>query len=254
MEQLFDGKGFKAMSEEEKQRFLDAVAGEDGKVNGRAAAALIAAAASGGDPELAEKIVERMMSGLGGEDADIDPAMMAALMATTAMAAQGASSEEVGTNVLLKLLLLLLLHWLSYGGNIPVFVLLLLLLLYLRRIPQCRADAAFAVVAVVIVNMVAIVVASTFFELQYCSSKLRINCQSLFFHLRPHRWTKWAEICKFLVCTAEPHSLLVIPTFYRPVSKWTLKKAWQKERERKANETRNYGRTQTHKVRVYFHR
>ncbi len=95
MEQLFGGKGFSGMSEEDKQRFLDAVTGEDGKVNSLAAAALIAAAASGGDPEMAEKIVERMMSGLGGEDAEIDPAMMAALMATTAMAAQGASNEEV---------------------------------------------------------------------------------------------------------------------------------------------------------------
>ncbi len=95
MEQLFSGKGFSGMSEEDKRRFLDAVTGEDGKVNSHAAAALIAAAASGGDPELAEKIVEKMMSGLGGEDAEIDPAMMAALMATTAMAAQGASNEEV---------------------------------------------------------------------------------------------------------------------------------------------------------------
>ncbi len=95
MEQLFNGKGFSGMTEEEKQRFLDAVTGEDGKVNSRAAAALIAAAASGGDPEVAERIIERMMSGLGGEDAEIDPAMMAALMATTAMAAQGASNEEV---------------------------------------------------------------------------------------------------------------------------------------------------------------
>ncbi len=95
MEQLFNGKGFSGMTQEEKQRFLDAVTGEDGKVNSRAAAALIAAAASGGDPEVAERIIERMMSGLGGEDAEIDPAMMAALMATTAMAAQGASNEEV---------------------------------------------------------------------------------------------------------------------------------------------------------------
>lgn len=58
-----------------------------------AAAALIAAAASGGDPDIANKIVEKMMSGIGNE---IDPAMMAALMATTSMVSQGASNEEVG--------------------------------------------------------------------------------------------------------------------------------------------------------------
>jgi hypothetical protein len=48
---------------------------------------------SGGDPEIANKIIERMMSGLG--DDEIDPAMMAALMATTALVAAGASNEEV---------------------------------------------------------------------------------------------------------------------------------------------------------------
>ncbi len=63
-----------------------------GKINGKAAAALIAAAASGGDPEIANKIIEKMTGGIGDE---IDPAMMAALMATTAMVAQGASNEEV---------------------------------------------------------------------------------------------------------------------------------------------------------------
>ena len=63
-----------------------------GKIDGKAAAALIAAAASGGDPEIANKIIEKMMSGLGDE---IDPSMMAALMATTALVARGASNEEV---------------------------------------------------------------------------------------------------------------------------------------------------------------
>lgn len=100
MEGLFsnDGKGdnfaskFVKMSDEDKKRFLAALTGSDGMVNSKAAAILIAAAASGGDPEIANKIVERMMTGLGDE---IDPAMMAAMMAVTALASQGASNEEV---------------------------------------------------------------------------------------------------------------------------------------------------------------
>ena len=43
------------MSDEDKKRFIAAVTGADGKVNSKAAAALIAAAASGGDPEIANK-------------------------------------------------------------------------------------------------------------------------------------------------------------------------------------------------------
>ncbi|XP_040565348.2 uncharacterized protein [Lepeophtheirus salmonis] len=94
LENLFSGKDFKfeKMSDEDKKRFLDAVTGAEGKINSKAAAALIAAAASGGDPEIANKIIEKMMSGLGDE---IDPAMMAALMATTALVAQGATNEEI---------------------------------------------------------------------------------------------------------------------------------------------------------------
>ena len=92
MEGLLSGRGFSGMSDEDKRRFLAAVTGSDGKVHSKAAAVLIAAAASGGDPDIANKIVGKMMSGLGDE---IDPAMMAALMATTAMVAQGASNEEV---------------------------------------------------------------------------------------------------------------------------------------------------------------
>ena len=84
--------GFSKMSDEDKKRFLAAVTGVGGKIDGKAAAALIAAAASGGDPEIANKIIEKMMSGLGDE---IDPSMMAALMATTALVARGASNEEV---------------------------------------------------------------------------------------------------------------------------------------------------------------
>ncbi len=34
-----------------------------GKIDARAAAALIAAAASGGDPEIANKIIEKMLAG-----------------------------------------------------------------------------------------------------------------------------------------------------------------------------------------------
>ena len=86
------GAKFVKMSDADKKRFLDAVTGASGKVNAKAAAALIAAAASGGDPEVANKIIEKMMSGLGDE---IDPAMMAAMMATTALVAKGASNEEV---------------------------------------------------------------------------------------------------------------------------------------------------------------
>ena len=86
--------GFAKMSDEDKKRFLAAVTGVGGKIDGKAAAALIAAAASGGDPEIANKIIEKMMSGLGDE---IDPSMMAALMATTALVARGASNEEVRT-------------------------------------------------------------------------------------------------------------------------------------------------------------
>ena len=73
------GARFVKMSDEDKKKFLSAVTGAGGKINARAAAALIAAAASGGDPSIANKIVEKMMSGLGD---DIDPAMMAAMMAT----------------------------------------------------------------------------------------------------------------------------------------------------------------------------
>ena len=91
------GAKFVKMSNEDKKRFLDAVTGAGGKINAKAAAALIAAAASGGDPEIANKIVEKIMSGLGDE---IDPAMMAALMATTALVARGASNEEVGYHFL----------------------------------------------------------------------------------------------------------------------------------------------------------
>ena len=100
------------MSDEDKKRFIEAVTGAGGKIDSKAAAALIAAAASGGDPEIANKvkksfrkkileketkrnqfqIIEKMMSGLGDE---IDPAMMSALMATTALVAAGASNEEV---------------------------------------------------------------------------------------------------------------------------------------------------------------
>ena len=83
---------FNKMSDEDKKRFIEAVTGAGGKIDSKAAAALIAAAASGGDPEIANKIIEKMMSGLGDE---IDPAMMSALMATTALVAAGASNEEV---------------------------------------------------------------------------------------------------------------------------------------------------------------
>ena len=93
--------GFVKMSDEDKKRFLAAVTGVGGKIDGKAAAALIAAAASGGDPELANKIIEKMMSGLGDE---IDPSMMAALMATTALVARGASNEEVSSSFFSKCL------------------------------------------------------------------------------------------------------------------------------------------------------
>ena len=94
--------GFAKMSDEDKKRFLAAVTGVGGKIDGKAAAALIAAAASGGDPEIANKIIEKMMSGLGDE---IDPSMMAALMATTALVARGASNEEVRKSFLHSFLL-----------------------------------------------------------------------------------------------------------------------------------------------------
>ena len=94
--------GFAKMSDEDKKRFLAAVTGVGGKIDGKAAAALIAAAASGGDPEIANKIIEKMMSGLGDE---IDPSMMAALMATTALVARGASNEEVRESFLHSFLL-----------------------------------------------------------------------------------------------------------------------------------------------------
>ena len=94
LENIFKGGPgeFAKMSDEDKRRFLAAVTGSDGKIDARAAAALIAAAASGGDPDIANKMIEKMMAGLGDE---IDPAMMAALMATTALVARGASNEEV---------------------------------------------------------------------------------------------------------------------------------------------------------------
>ena len=48
------------MSDEDKKRFIAAVTGADGKVNSKAAAALIAAAASGGDPEIANKVLNQI--------------------------------------------------------------------------------------------------------------------------------------------------------------------------------------------------
>ena len=48
------------MSDEDKKRFIAAVTGADGKVNSKAAAALIAAAASGGDPEIANKVLSQI--------------------------------------------------------------------------------------------------------------------------------------------------------------------------------------------------
>jgi hypothetical protein len=92
LESFLTPGGMGKMSDEDKKRFIEAVTGAGGKIDSRAAAALIAAAASGGDPEIANKIIEKMMSGLGDE---IDPAMMSALMATTALVAAGASNEEV---------------------------------------------------------------------------------------------------------------------------------------------------------------
>ena len=50
------------MSDEDKKRFIAAVTGADGKVNSKAAAALIAAAASGGDPEIANKVTDSVIS------------------------------------------------------------------------------------------------------------------------------------------------------------------------------------------------
>ena len=97
LESFFAPGGMGKMSDEDKKRFIAAVTGADGKIDSKAAAALIAAAASGGDPEIANKIIEKMMSGLGDE---IDPAMMSALMATTALVAAGASNEEVTTQIL----------------------------------------------------------------------------------------------------------------------------------------------------------
>ena len=44
------------MSDEDKKRFIEAVTGAGGKIDSKAAAALIAAAASGGDPEIANKV------------------------------------------------------------------------------------------------------------------------------------------------------------------------------------------------------
>jgi hypothetical protein len=42
-------------------KFLSSVSG--GKIDAKAAAALIAAAASGGDPDIANKIIEKMLAG-----------------------------------------------------------------------------------------------------------------------------------------------------------------------------------------------
>merc|ERR1711892_294138 len=92
LENLFSTGGLGKMTDQDKKRFIEAVTGAGGKIDSKAAAALIAAAASGGDPEIANKIIEKMMSGLGDE---IDPAMMSALMATTALVAAGASNQEI---------------------------------------------------------------------------------------------------------------------------------------------------------------
>ena len=112
--------GFSKMSDEDKKRFLAAVTGVGGKIDGKAAAALIAAAASGGDPEIANKIIEKMMSGLGDE---IDPSMMAALMATTALVARGASNEEVSVTQKKIFFLQFFGHkWSKYRHILEIFV------------------------------------------------------------------------------------------------------------------------------------
>ena len=56
LENFFAPGGMGKMSDEDKKRFIEAVTGAGGKIDSKAAAALIAAAASGGDPEIANKV------------------------------------------------------------------------------------------------------------------------------------------------------------------------------------------------------
>ena len=87
------GKGFHKMNDSSKQKFMNAVFGEDGTtIDSGTAAALLAATCSGGDPEIGNNIAELLLPEIGDT---VDPAMMAALMSSCSLINAGASTEEV---------------------------------------------------------------------------------------------------------------------------------------------------------------
>ena len=88
------GKGFHKMNDSSKQKFMNAVFGEDGTtIDSQTAAALLAATCSGGDPTIGNNLAELLLPEMGDT---VDPAMMAALMSSCSMINAGASTEEVG--------------------------------------------------------------------------------------------------------------------------------------------------------------
>ena len=87
------GKGFHKMNDSSKQKFMQAVFGEDGTtIDSGTAAALLAATCSGGDPEIGNNIAELLVPEMGDK---VDPAMMAALMSACSMINAGATTEDV---------------------------------------------------------------------------------------------------------------------------------------------------------------
>ena len=81
------------MNDSSKQKFMQAVFGEDGTtIDSGTAAALLAATCSGGDPEIGNNIAELLVPEMGDK---VDPAMMAALMSACSMINAGATTEDV---------------------------------------------------------------------------------------------------------------------------------------------------------------
>ena len=87
-------KSFHKMTEQSREKFMEAVFGKDGnkKIETSTAAALLAATVSAGDPQIAENIAELLVPQMG---ESVDQAMMAALMTGASMLNAGASVEEV---------------------------------------------------------------------------------------------------------------------------------------------------------------
>lgn len=97
-------KGFHSMNDSSKQKFMNAVFGEDGtSIDAGTAAALLAATCSGGDPEIGNNIAEMLLPEMGDK---VDPAMMAALMSSCSLINCGGTTEEVNQYSIPEILLL----------------------------------------------------------------------------------------------------------------------------------------------------